>query len=75
MSIQQPGEEARVDYEDNWPWPGKPWPWCRWAEWTGGDGTYYPAIPHHAHMVNGGNTACPGVPGIIPNEIRDRSTT
>lgn len=60
--------EARVYYEQGWPWPGKPWPWCPFAERSA---KYWPchlvrpALPHDCHSVNEGNTTCPGHPGEI----------
>lgn len=64
-----PIREANVDYDTNWPWPGEPWPWCPFAErkaefW--GD-LAYPAVPHDTHVVNDGNTDCPGHPGLVDN--------
>lgn len=60
--------QAIVDYEDDWPWPGEPWPWCPFAErkakhWPAS--MVRPALPHDNHLVNGGNTWCPGHPGEI----------
>lgn len=69
--------EAKVYYDIDWPWEGKPWPWCYGAEqreapqdnpraevkdWV----VVREAIPHHGHSVNMGNVRCPGVPGIVP---------
>lgn len=60
--------EAIVDYEDDWPWLGNPWPWCPYAErkakfWP--KHLVRPALPHDNHRVNEGNTWCPGHPGLI----------
>jgi hypothetical protein len=64
--------QAKVIYEDDWPWPGKPWPWpgkpwpwCPYAEMTFLTGITVPDQPHDCHMVNEGNTWCPGHPGEI----------
>jgi hypothetical protein len=59
---------ARVYYEPGWPWEG-PWPWCPKAEWTDDKGVIHPAIPHDAHITNGGNTHCPGVHGMIEEDV------
>lgn len=60
--------KAIVHYEDEWPWPGQPWPWCEFAErsikfWP--QHLVRPAIAHDNHQVNEGNTWCPGYPGEI----------
>jgi hypothetical protein len=68
---------ARVVYEEGWPWAGRPWPWCPMAEHTrppkNNPGApieewevFIPARPHDNHLVNGGNTHCPGIAGTIP---------
>lgn len=61
-----PRREAVIHYEENWPWPGKPWPWCPFAELRNSvDTLIHLDIPHDHHLVNEGNTWCPGVPGMI----------
>lgn len=64
--------EANVHYEFNWPFGEKPWPWCHMAGYTKIDGTVVPPTPHDSHMVNEGNTRCPGAPGIV--EVPDLIT-
>lgn len=59
------GRQARVFYEEGWPWSGKPWPWCPFVP-IHPNGTIK---PHDNHVVNGGNTNCPGHPGIVEDDF------
>ena len=67
--------EANVSYDPDSPWPDQAWPYCARARQTAPDfpgqpyedwGVVREAVPHDHHIDNGGNTRCPGQPGIIP---------